>query len=265
MGISIYQVDAFTSDPFAGNPAGVCLLEQPAPEAWMQSVAREMNLSETAFIYPIEGGFHLRWFTPLVEVALCGHATLATAHILYETGRIGPHDDVSFSTLSGALSACRDEDWIRLDFPAKPVEGEFGVDGLAEILGVQPLFIGKSRFDYLVEVESEQEVRAAKPDFARLKEIPVRGVIVTSRAEDHEIDFVSRFFAPAVGVNEDPVTGSAHCVLAPYWAEKLDKKEMIAHQVSARGGILRIAARGDRVEISGQAVTVIRGELSAQP
>jgi PhzF family phenazine biosynthesis protein len=265
MGTPIYQVDAFTSNPFEGNPAGVCLLDQPAPDAWMQSVAREMNLSETAFIYPIEGGFHLRWFTPLVEVDLCGHATLGTAHVLFEMARVSAHDTIRFSTRSGWLSACLNDGWIMLDFPAKPVERPFSIQDLAEILGVHPIFTGMSRFDWLVEVQTEQEVREAKPDFSRLKTLPVRGVIVTSRAESSDFDFVSRFFAPAVGVDEDPVTGSAHCVLAPYWAEKLGKVEMTAHQISARGGILRIAARGERVEISGQAVTVIRGELTAEP
>jgi predicted PhzF superfamily epimerase YddE/YHI9 len=231
----------------------------------MQSVAREMNLAETAFIYPIEGGFNLRWFTPLVEVDLCGHATLATAHILFETGRLAAHECAHFFTRSGWLTASTKGGWIEMDFPALPVDGEYASTELGEILGIRPKTIWKSRFDCLVEVETEAEVNSANPDFARLKAIPVRGFIVTSRSNSPKYDFISRFFAPAVGVDEDPVTGSAHSVLTPYWAEKLGANEMMAYQASSRGGVLRVGMRGERVAISGLAVTVIRGELCSQP
>jgi predicted PhzF superfamily epimerase YddE/YHI9 len=265
MGVPIYQVDAFTDVPFKGNPAGVCVLEHAAPDTWMQSVAHEMNLSETAYVYPIEGGFSLRWFTPEVEVDLCGHATLATAHTLFETHLLQDHQAARFFTRSGWLSACLKDGWIEMDFPAIPVTGVFSYPGLAEILGVQIVAAWKSQFDCLVEVGSESDVTAARPDFARLNEVPVRGVIVTSRSATPQFDFVSRFFAPAVGVPEDPVTGSAHSVLAPFWAEKLGKSEMLAYQASRRGGVLRVVTRGERVVICGKAVTVLRGELTSLP
>jgi PhzF family phenazine biosynthesis protein len=265
MAVPIYQVDAFTDMPFTGNPAGVCLLEKAAPEAWMQSVAREMNLSETAFVYPVEDGFNLRWFTPEVEVDLCGHATLATAHTLFEARLLESHQAARFSTRSGWLTASLKDGWIEMDFPAIPITGEFSNPELDEILGVHSLAAWKSQFDCLVEVRSEAEVTAARPDFARLKSVPVRGVIVTSRSTTPQFDFVSRFFAPAVGVPEDPVTGSAHSVLAPFWAEKLGKSEMLAYQASSRGGILRVISLGERVAISGKAVTILRGELISLP
>jgi predicted PhzF superfamily epimerase YddE/YHI9 len=265
MGVPIYQVDAFTDEPFKGNPAGVCVLDQPAPEPWMQSVAREMNLSETAFVYPIEGGYNLRWFTPDVEVDLCGHATLATAHTLFETRLLDAHQVARFFTRSGWLSANLKDGWIEMDFPAIPITSEFSYPGLDEILGVHPLAAWKSQFDCLVEVGSEAEVIAARPDFTRLNEVPVRGVIVTSRSVSPQYDFVSRFFAPAVGVPEDPVTGSAHSVLAPFWAQRLSKTEMLAYQASRRGGVLRVETRGERVTICGKAVTVLRGELTSLP
>lgn len=261
MTIPIYQVDAFTNQLFRGNPAGVCLLPGPAEEAWMQNVAKEMNLSETAFLVRQEDGFDLRWFTPAAEVALCGHATLASAHVLWETGWLPEGAQARFHTLSGLLTADRVDEWIELDFPAKPLEPADPPYNLGEILGVEPVFIGKNQFDYLVEVPSEEMVRRAEPDIPRLKTLPVRGVIVTSRATTPGYDFVSRFFAPAVGVNEDPVTGSAHTCLAPYWAARLGKTTFSAYQASARGGILRVRLLGDRVKLGGQAVMVIRGEL----
>jgi PhzF family phenazine biosynthesis protein len=261
MPISIYQVDAFTSEAFKGNPAGVCLLKSPAEENWMQAVANEMNLSETAFLSPVENGFDLRWFTPAVEVSLCGHATLASAHILWTTGVLGAGQEARFNTKSGLLTATRQPDGILLNFPVKPVEKADAPANLASSLGVEPLFVGRSAFDYLVEVESEEIVRKAAPDFTLLKTLPVRGVIVTSRSSSPEFDFVSHFFAPAAGVNEDPVTGSAHCSLAQYWAEKLGKTTFNACQASARGGFLNVILDGDRVLLRGQAVTVLHGEL----
>ena len=261
MGLAIYQVDAFTDQPFAGNPAAVCLLLAPCDEQWMQSVAREMNLSETAFLHREKDGWLLRWFTPAVEVALCGHATLASAHVLWETGQLLPDETARFHTKSGLLTAERNGSGIEMNFPAKIATPADAPAGLAEALGVKPLFVGRSAFDYLVEADSAAAVRALKPDFTRLGELPVRGVIVTSGSDRPEFDFVSRFFAPAAGVNEDPVTGSAHCTLGPFWETRLNKSEFTAYQASARGGVVKVRVAGDRVFLGGRAVTVLRGEL----
>jgi PhzF family phenazine biosynthesis protein len=264
MSIPVYTVDAFTEQAFAGNPAAVCLLEAPRDDAWMQSIAAEMNLSETAFLVPHAGdGFDLRWFTPAVEVALCGHATLASAHVLWESGTLGAKDAARFHTKSGVLTAARNGHGIELDFPARPADPAEAPDGLLEALGVSPKFTGKSAYDWLVEVANEREVRAARPDFAAIAQTPARGVILTARAaaNDDGIDFVSRFFAPRAGVLEDPVTGSAHCTLAPYWAAKLGRTELTGRQLSARGGVVRVRLDGDRVTLGGQAVTVMKGIL----
>ena len=261
MGIPIVQVDSFTSRAFAGNPAAVCLLKAPAEEAWMSIVAREMNLSETAFLDPRPDGYNLRWFTPTVEVALCGHATLASAHVLWEDGHLKPDAQARFFTKSGWLLADRRGDWIEMDFPAKKEETAEAPPELVQALGVKAKYVGRNVFDYLVEVESEAEVHAAAPDHGLLRRLPVRGVIVTSRASTNGYDFISRFFAPGSGIDEDPVTGSAHACLGPYWAGRLGKQEMMAYQASARGGVLRIRVAGDRVIMGGQAVTVLRGEL----
>ena len=263
MPLPLFQVDAFSNEPFKGNPAGVCLLDSPRPDAWLQAVAREMNLSETAFLLPETDGFRLRWFTPAVEVRLCGHATLASAVVLFDTGRLPIGATARFYTLSGLLTAEQTDRWIWLNFPARPVQPAEPPPGLLEALGVQPTFLGHSVEDFLVEVETEAEVLAAEPNFAALRQVPVRGVILTSRAAGGRVDFVSRFFAPAVGVNEDPVTGSAHTVLVPYWSEKLGTNQMHAEQVSARGGTLHLRQEGDRVLIGGQTVIVFRGELEA--
>ncbi len=261
MGVPIVQVDAFTSRPFAGNPAAVCFLPGPRPDDWLQLVAREMNLSETAFLLPEGDGFRLRWFTPAVEVDLCGHATLASAHVLWEEGRLDPAREAVFESRSGRLTATRRGEMIELDFPASPPEPAGGAPELAQALGVEPLYVGRSKFDYLVLVDSAERVRRLHPDFAALKRAPVRGVIVTAAADEPGVDFVSRFFAPAVGVDEDPVTGSAHCCLGPFWQERLGKSELHAHQVSARGGALRVRVVGERVLLGGRAVTVLRREL----
>ena len=257
----IYQIDAFTDRPFSGNPAGVCLLSAPGQAAWMQNVAREMNLSETAFLVRQADGFDLRWFTPAAEVRLCGHATLASAHCLWQTSVLAPTEQARFHTLSGLLTAMRRSDWIEMDFPARPPQPVEPPAGLAEALGVDFSYVGRDVDDYLVEVESEAVVRALKPDITALGKLPVRGTIVTARTSDTHYDFVSRFFAPAVGVAEDPVTGSAHCCLTPYWADKLGKTEMTAYQASARGGTVKVRMAGNRVLLSGQAVTVIKCEL----
>jgi PhzF family phenazine biosynthesis protein len=262
MGIPIYQVDAFTDRPFAGNPAAVCLLHAPAQPEWMQAVANEMNLAETAFVHSEGDGYRLRWFTPAVEVELCGHATLATAHVLWARGELAQGEEARFYTLSGLLTARQEAEWITLDFPANDAKEASPAPGLIEALGVRPLFVGRDQFDYLVQVGTEAEVRAATPDFAGLRRIPVRGVIVTSRAEGDGFDFVSRFFAPGAGIDEDPVTGSAHCSLGPYWSRKLGKQEFVAYQASARGGVVRVRLVGERVLLGGQAVTVLQGELA---
>ncbi|HET8841435.1 MAG TPA: PhzF family phenazine biosynthesis protein, partial [Ktedonobacteraceae bacterium] len=256
-----FQVDAFTNRPFAGNPAAVCLLEEPADAVWMQQVAREMNLSETAFLVKQGDIYNLRWFTPAVEVDLCGHATLASAHILWEQGYLPQGQQARFSTKSGVLTAEQQEDWIELDFPGKPEESVAEIPGLQDALGVMPVYMGMSQFDCLVEVESEDIVRQIEPDLSRLAAIPVRGVIVTSKASTPGYDFVSRFFGPRVGVPEDPVTGSAHCVLSPFWSKRLGRTELVGYQASPRGGVVRVRQLGDRVRLGGQAVTVLRGEL----
>jgi PhzF family phenazine biosynthesis protein len=263
MAIPIFQVDAFTEEPFKGNPAGVCLLEKPAEAAWMQKVAAEMNLAETAFPLPEGDGFRLRWFTPKVEVKLCGHATLATAHILWERGILAPDREARFQTLSGLLTARRDGDLVELDFPARPPlpEPPAWAEAVVGALGIKPAYVGMSAEDVLFEAADEATVRAIAPDFAALRSLPARGVIVTSRSSDKRFDFVSRFFAPAVGVDEDPVTGSSHTVLVPYWAKKLGKTSLTAYQASARGGILHLRHEGARVKIAGHAVTVIAGDL----
>jgi len=261
--IPLFQVDAFTAEPFTGNPAAVCLLPSPADEMWMQRVAAEMNLSETAFLVRRHEGFDLRWFTPVTEVDLCGHATLASAHVLWETGELALDRRAVFHTKSGVLTAARQGDWIELDFPATPPSIVDLPSGLAEAIGARPRVVARSRFDYLLEFDSEAVVRALTPDFAALAGLPVRGVMVTSRATEPGVDFVSRFFGPGAGINEDPVTGSAHCALAPYWSERLDQSTFLARQISARGGTLRVTLVGDRVKLQGQAVTVLRGELVA--
>ena len=262
MGLRITQVDSFTNKPFAGNPAGVCLLPKAASDAWMLDVAREMNLAETAFLVKQQDGYDLRWFTPAIEVDLCGHATLASAHVLWEDGLLSDAAQARFHTKSGLLTADRREGLIELDFPATPASAASAPVALEEALGAHAQFVGRSKFDYLVEVEGESVVRGLAPDMTAIAHIPARGVIVTSRADQSKYDFVSRFFAPQSGVPEDPVTGSAHCALAPYWGAKLGKKELVAFQASPRGGELRLRLVGDRVKIGGQAVTVLRGELT---
>ncbi len=262
--VPLALVDAFTSEPFHGNPAAVCLLSGPAPADWMQRVAAEMNLSETAFVVPQDDAWGLRWFTPAVEVDLCGHATLASAHLLWESGRLPGSTPAVFKTRrSGRLVCRREGDWIAMDFPARIAEACAVPEGLAEALGVVPEWVGRTAYDYLVRIASAEAVRALAPDLARLAQLPVRGVIVTAPGADTGFDFVSRFFAPGAGVAEDPVTGSAHCSLGPYWGGLLGRSELRAWQASRRGGEVRVKVRGDRVELGGQAVTVSRGEFLA--
>ena len=266
MGQRIVQVDAFTDRRFTGNPAAVCILSEPAEAQWMQDVACEMNLSETAFAYRLrDDRFNLRWFTPNAEVDLCGHATLATSHVLWEEGFLDAGQPAWYETRSGLLSARRRPDGIELDFPCEPVRPEPLSDEerslIREAIPARIRFVGRNRFDILVELDSEAEVRVICPDIRRIADLTARGVIVTGRSSVPEFDFVSRFFAPRVGVDEDPVCGSAHCCLGPYWSEKLDRKELTGHQVSRRGGIVKVRIGDGRVVLIGRAVTVLRGEL----
>jgi predicted PhzF superfamily epimerase YddE/YHI9 len=261
MSVPIYQVDAFTDRLFTGNPAAVCLLTGPRDKTWMQNLAAEMNLSETAYVVPRADGFDLRWFTPAVEVDLCGHATLASAHVLWETGQVPPDLEANFHTASGLLTARRDGEWIELDFPAFPPQQCAVPPLLLEGLGVKPVWVGRSGDKFLVELENEQAVRAVAPNFGRLRDLEA-GVIVTSRSDDPAFDFVSRFFGPAFGIDEDPVTGSAHCHSGPHWSGRLGKSELMARQVSHREGVVRVRMSGDRTLLGGQAVTVFRGELA---
>ncbi|MBI3863098.1 MAG: PhzF family phenazine biosynthesis protein [Planctomycetia bacterium] len=264
MSIPIYIVDAFAGRPFQGNPAAICPLEAPAEAGWMQSVAAEMNLSETAFLVPREGGsFGLRWFTPAVEVDLCGHATLASAHLLWEQTLAPADEPIRFETRSGLLTCSRRGEKIELDFPAEPPAPVPSMPELSAALGAEPISVGRNRFDLIAEFASEADVLALRPDYGLLGAIPARGTIATARSADPRFDFVSRFFAPAVGVNEDPVCGSAHCCLGPFWGEKLKKTEMLGHQISARGGIIGVRLNGRRVALSGTAVTVLSGRLTA--
>ncbi|MDH5750935.1 MAG: PhzF family phenazine biosynthesis protein [Deltaproteobacteria bacterium] len=277
-GLPLFQVDAFTSSPFAGNPAAVCLLDRPREAEWMQALAAEMNLSETAFALlrqprqsgqqpqDSQSGWDLRWFTPAVEVDLCGHATLATAHVLYSEGLLAPEEPARFHTRSGLLTVTRRGAVLEMDFPADPpreldekTEDRLPED-LARALGTRPVWTGRGRDDLLALLGSEQEVRALKPDMSLLKGLEARGVIVTASGGSGS-DFVSRFFAPAAGIDEDPVTGSAHCTLCSFWAPRLGRDSLSARQVSPRGGELRVALKGDRVLLLGNAVTVFRGRL----
>lgn len=264
--MNLFCVDAFTSEPFRGNPAAVCLLDRPLTDAAMQQIAAEMNLSETAFVRRTGTEWDLRWFTPAVEVDLCGHATLASAHILWEEGHLPPDQPAVFATrASGRLTCTRQGDWICMDFPARPARPAPPPSGLSEALACLPRWIGRSADDYLIELPAAAMVRELTPDIGRLAQLPVRGVIVTARGDGDGIDFVSRFFAPAVGISEDPVTGSAHCTLGPFWAERLGKSELRGWQCSRRGGDVRVRMAGDRVELSGRACTIWRGELRSIP
>ena len=265
MGYPIYQVDAFTDRAFAGNPAAVCILypKETAADAWMQAVAAEMNLAETAFLAAGADGYDLRWFTPTVEVDLCGHATLASAHILWETGRLAETAEARFHTRSGLLTALRQGSRVELDFPAERALPIDSPAGLEEALGAELVYVGRNRFDILAEVRDARVLRALQPDLERLAKIPARGVIATCRSDDARFDFLSRFFAPASGIDEDPVTGSAHCCLGPFWQDRLNRAELTGYQASARGGVVGVRVEGDRVKLVGEAVTIFKGELIA--
>ncbi len=260
----IFQVDAFTKERFCGNPAGVCILSQVESESWMQSVASEMNVAETSFLLPAAEGYSLRWFTPLLEVDLCGHATLAAAHILWETGLEDTGTDIVFNTRSGLLTASNCGDRIRLDFPALPAsEVTFNSEIISalEICEDEITYFGRNKFDFLIQVTSEQRVKSLKPRMAELALVDCRGVIVSSISTNDDYDFVSRFFAPRAGVPEDPVTGSAHCCLAPHWNAITGKTSMVGRQLSARGGVVYVSLESDRVFLEGHSITVLSGHL----
>ena len=265
--MDLFVVDAFARRPFEGNPAAVVPLAAPADAAWMQRVAAEMKHSETAFLHPAaDGAWALRWFTPAVEVDLCGHATLAAAHVLFESGRLAAGDAARFDTRSGRLTVHRTDDGLAMDFPATPPAEAPAPDGLAAVLGIAPVWTGRSRFDVLAVVPTADAVRDLVPDHAAIAALGMRGLIVTARAErDDPYDVVSRFFAPGAGVPEDPVTGSAHCALGPYWAGVLRRDHLVCRQASPRGGTVGVTVRGDRVTLAGSAVTVVQGTLLAGP
>ena len=258
-------VDAFTDRPFAGNPAAVCVMDAPADEAWMKAVAREMNLSETAFLHPEGEGWRLRWLTPLVEVDLCGHATLASAHVLWESGRLAAGTDARFLSRSGPLGARRQDGRIVLDFPTQsPVAGAAPA-GLAQALGADPVSVARGRTDTLAELASAAMVRDLRPDMTALAGLDTRCVMVTAPGDQPGIDFVSRFFGPRVGIPEDPVTGAAHTLLGPFWGARLGTQRLVGYQASARGGTVYLQLRGDRIDLGGHAVTVSEGEILGSP
>jgi PhzF family phenazine biosynthesis protein len=262
-GCGFFLVDAFTDQPFAGNPAAVCLLPGPADPGWMQQLARETNVSETAYLHPEGEGWRLRWFTPKTEVELCGHPTLATAHVLWEEGLLPADAPITFRTLSGDLAVTREGDWVEMDLPALPVEQAPVPKGLLEAMGLEAvLFSARTGEDYVLEVENPDVVRGLTPDFPALLRLPLRSVIPTAACAGGEYDFVSRFFAPVAGRAEDHVTGFAHCLLGPYWQRRLGKDRLVAFQASERGGSLQITMKGARVILGGQAVTIVRGELA---
>ena len=257
----VWIVDSFADAPFTGNPAAVCMLPGHRPDAWHQAVAGEMNQAATAFLTRKDADWGLRWFNPRVELELCGHGTLASAHFLWESGRLQRTTTARFHTRRGLLTAASDGDWIVLDFPSTPPAESELPEGVAEALGTKPVWSGRTRFDLFVQVDTAERVRSLSPDFAALAAFDTRGVIVTAEGDRRGIDFVSRFFSPRVGVPEDAVTGSAHCALAPHWAGRLGRQSLTGHQVSARGGIVRVEARGERVQLAGKARTVMRGEM----
>jgi PhzF family phenazine biosynthesis protein len=259
---TIYQVDAFTDQPFKGNPAGVCILGKEAPEKWMQSVAAEMNLSETAFITPDKQSFKIRYFTPEAEIPLCGHATLSSAHIMFERGVVNRKKEITFLSKAGKLSVRYDNGWIKMNFPSYPVKQVKIPDGIDRIIGITPAELYRTDHGWSFAVlQNEKEVRELKPDFTVMKNSEFGDLIITAPSDDKTFDFCVRCFAPALGIDEDPVTGSAHCALVPFWHQRTGRTEFVSHQVSKRSGILKVALNGDRVEISGQAITILKAEL----
>ena len=259
--MDVFIVDTFTNRPYSGNPAAVCIIEKPLVDELMQSIASELNLSETSFLFKENPNYNLRWFTPTTEVDLCGHATLASAHILWETGLSKKNDEIIFSTRGGELSSRKNGPLIEMDFPKLETQHTIIPEELLNQLKMNPVYIGKTRFDYLVEVNDEELVKNYKPKFELIKRLDSRGLIVTSSAESKDYDFVSRFFAPQVGILEDPVTGSAHCSLGPYWSEKIGKSNLTGFQASERGGYVYVNTLDNKVTLSGNAVTVFKGRI----
>lgn len=270
MSIPIWQIDAFAAEPFTGNPAAVCLLDSYPADSWLQNVAVEMNLSETAFVVPAgdPGRFHLRWFTPAAEVDLCGHATLASAHLLFEQAIVEENQSVHFQTRSGELVCGKEADRITMNFPSTPIVDSVDSSTAKEVcslLGVVSAKVVQSKYDLVAIIDDANTVRSLTPDFSRMKRLPTRGLIATARSSDPEFDFISRFFAPMHNIDEDPVTGSAHCCLAPYWSEILSKRSLVAYQASKRGGTVGCEVDGDRIKLSGRATTVLEGRLLVRP
>lgn len=264
MTIPLFQVDAFSDRPFGGNPAAVCILDHFPEDDWLRSLAAEMNLSETAFLVPQGEGYQLRWFTPVAEVDLCGHATLAAAHILWSEGYIPATAIARFMTRTGGLSACNNQGWIEMNFPSQPVtdiRSEGDRQRLEQMFTGSILFVGAAGPDYFVEIERDQDLIQFKPDLATMAQLSCRGIIFTALSRDSNYDFISRFFAPQLGIPEDPVTGSAHCSLALYWGKRLGKTKLVAYQASRRGGEVHVRYHPERVYISGQAMTIFRGNL----
>jgi PhzF family phenazine biosynthesis protein len=259
----IYQVDAFTTKPFKGNPAGVCILEKEPETAWMQNMAMEMNLSETAFVFPLSGNHRtIRFFTPEKEMDICGHATLSSAHILYETGSVKTSDQITFSAKAGELTVNKNGDWITMNFPTYKLNKIDLSADFEKVTGSKPLELYQAGNGWTLGfMKSEKEIRNMKPDFSLMKNSIFGDLMVTANSDDPDYDFCVRCFAPAAGINEDPVTGSANCALAPFWHEKTGKNDFNSHQISKREGILKISLKGNRVEISGQAKTIFKAEL----
>jgi PhzF family phenazine biosynthesis protein len=259
---TIYQVDAFTTEPFKGNPAGVCIIDYEPPVSWMQNIAMEMNLSETAFVFPGKDCRMIRFYTPSAEIDLCGHATLSASHILYETGLEKDEDKIRFSSKAGELIIRKCEDWITMNFPSYPLEQMNITPVFQELTGIRPLELYRAGYGWtLALLRNENEVRDMSPDFSHMKNSEFGDLIITSPSSDPEFDFCVRCFAPALGIDEDPVTGSAHCALVPFWHGKTGKTDFVSHQVSKRGGVLKVSMKGKRVEISGQAKTIFRAYL----
>ncbi len=260
--ITLYQVDAFTSEPFKGNPAGVCILEKEMPEEWMQNVAAEIHVSETAFITEGKNGYKIRYFTPESEVPLCGHATLSSAHIIYETGVADRKQEIIFMSKAGELKIRTSGKWVTMNFPAYSLDPVRIPDGIEKIIGTRPSELYRTGHGWTFALfKDENEVRNIKPDFKAMKNSEFGDLIITAPSDDKNFDFCVRCFVPALGIDEDPVTGSAHCSLVPFWNMKTGRKEFVSHQVSKRGGVLKVAMKGERVEISGQAKTIFKAEL----
>jgi PhzF family phenazine biosynthesis protein len=259
--IEIVQIDAFTSEAYKGNPAAVCLMKGPGNEQWMRHVAREMNLSETAFLYPIKGGYHLRWLTPTSEVDMCGHATLATAHFLYEQGHEPKNKEIAFKVRAGWVSASKEGELITLNFPVNRPKKVKTPATLAKALGAKPKYVGVYPNAYLVEFASAKTVRELKPDLTALEKLSKAKICVTAKSDSKKYDFISRLFAPKLGIPEDPVNGNSHTALTPYWGTILNRDSLRSYYASARGGEIFVRLEGDRVRISGKAVTVMHAKL----